>query len=97
MKMPISCAYCPMVHEDDLGYIYSYCTGKCKEVAEFVVDRPQWCPLMEVADGKYANNAHGLPIKPPSDSISGQIKILYKNDDFYTDKYNTENENKIEL
>lgn len=49
MKMPEKCCACPMCKEDDLGYMYSYCTGKCNDIPNLGLgEKPEWCPLVEI-------------------------------------------------
>lgn len=49
MKMPSTCSKCPMCREDDLGVVYSYCTGKLEMIDGFGLNgRMDFCPLVEV-------------------------------------------------
>lgn len=55
MRMPTNCAECPCLYTDYAGWHCGTEEGAYKKICQdslYFPQRPKWCPLIEVEDGK---------------------------------------------
>jgi len=55
MTMPENCAYCPCLYTDYQGWHCGTKEGKDKKICQdslYFSQRPSWCPLVEIDNGK---------------------------------------------